>query len=96
MSFLFHKPTNCLSIQASSQMIDRISQTLGFRTIELVQEAVPSPGDQYGTGTTFYFKINGKRIFYGGANWTSENNFLATLTKDRYGISRCDPLLVRL
>jgi beta-mannosidase len=75
-------------------MIDSISQTVGFRTIELVQEAVPSPGDQYSTDTTFYFKINGKKIFCGGANWIPWVNFLTTLTRDslRYGISPCDQL----
>jgi beta-mannosidase len=75
-------------------MIDSVSQTVGFRTIELVQEAIPSPGDQYGTGTTFYFRINGKKIFCGGANWIPGDNFLTTLTKDRYGISPCDELLI--
>lgn len=45
--------------------IDRKTKRVGFRTVNLVQEPLSQP-DQYGTGTTFLFEINGVRMFMGG------------------------------
>lgn len=47
-------------------MLDTATKRVGFRRVELVQEALAKP-DQYGTGTTFLFEVNGERIFMGGA-----------------------------
>ena len=38
---------------------------IGFRTAELVQEPL-NQADQYGTGSSFLFEINGVRMFMGG------------------------------
>ena len=72
---------------------------VGFRRIELIQEPLQS-ADRYGTGTTFLFQVNGVRMFMGGKwvseclyakfnvdfriNWIPADNFLATITPDRY------------
>lgn len=49
-----------------------MSKQIGFRTAKLVQEEL-SEKDQYGTGTTFLFEINGVRMFMGG-----EQSFIQT------------------
>jgi hypothetical protein len=52
----------------SSNVIETHSQKTGFRRIELVQDTLQN-ADQYGQGTTFYFRVNGVPIFAGG--WSS-------------------------
>ncbi|KAF8184215.1 glycoside hydrolase [Pholiota molesta] len=63
--------------------IDRKTKRVGFRTVNLVQEPLSQP-DQYGTGTTFLFEINGVRMFMGGSNWVPADNFLTTISDERY------------
>ncbi|CUA67033.1 beta-mannosidase [Rhizoctonia solani] len=59
--------------------LDRITKRVGFRRVELVQEPlIDAPG------TTFLFEINGVRIFIGGSNWIPADNFLTTITPERY------------
>lgn len=53
-----------LAGSGSSTVIDTLIRKIGFRRIELVQD--PLQGQK---GTSFYFKINNKRIFIGGSNW---------------------------
>ncbi|XP_062852081.1 beta-mannosidase isoform X2 [Trichomycterus rosablanca] len=43
---------------------------IGFRTVELVQEPIPSS-----PGLSFYFRINGKPIFLKGSNWIPAHAF---------------------
>jgi beta-mannosidase len=49
----------------NSQVVETYSQKIGFRRIELVQDPLQN-ADQYGKGTTFYFRVNGVPIFAGG------------------------------
>ncbi|CAE6472019.1 unnamed protein product [Rhizoctonia solani] len=59
--------------------LDQVTKRIGFRRVELVQEPlVDAPG------TTFLFEINGVRIFIGGSNWIPADNFLTTITPERY------------
>ncbi|XP_071945951.1 beta-mannosidase-like [Antedon mediterranea] len=51
--------------------------TIGFRTVQLIQDALP------GKGNTFYFKINYQYIFLKGANWIPVDAFQERVTKDR-------------
>ncbi|KAF9465788.1 glycoside hydrolase superfamily [Collybia nuda] len=67
----------------NGERIDSQAKRIGFRTVELIQEPLSEP-DQYGTGSTFLFEINGVRMFAGGSNWIPADNFLTTITDDRY------------
>ncbi len=60
-----------------NQLIDKKNQTLGIRTIELVQ-------DKDSIGKSFYFKLNGKPIFVKGANWVPADIFLPRISKTDY------------
>ncbi|KAJ4478306.1 glycoside hydrolase [Lentinula aciculospora] len=64
-------------------VLDTKTLRIGFRSVKLIQEALEEP-DQYGTGTTFLFEVNGVRMFMGGSNWIPADNFLTTITSDRY------------
>jgi hypothetical protein len=51
----------------NGEMIDTQVRRFGFRTVEVIQEPLVEP-DQYGTGSTFLFEINGVRMFMGGSS----------------------------
>ncbi|KAJ7062793.1 glycoside hydrolase family 2 protein [Mycena amicta] len=72
-----------LLLDGSGQALDSYSTRVGFRRVSLVQEPLEE-ADQYGTGTTFLFEVNGVRIFIGGSNWVPGDNFLTTITPERY------------
>ncbi|KAJ7165676.1 glycoside hydrolase [Mycena crocata] len=65
------------------QTLDAQTKRLGFRRVALVQEPL-AEADQYGTGTTFLFEVNGVRMFMGGSNWVPADNFLTTIEPARY------------
>jgi beta-mannosidase len=64
-------------------VLDEMKKTTGFRSVKLIQEPLDEP-DHYGKGTSFLFEINGVRIFIGGSNWIPADNFLTTISDDRY------------
>ncbi|CAA7266101.1 unnamed protein product [Cyclocybe aegerita] len=74
---------NVSLLDAESNVVDKKTKRIGFRTVELVQEPLAEP-DQYGTGTTFLFEINKVRMFMGGSNWIPADNLLTTITEERY------------
>lgn len=49
----------------------------GMRTVELIQESGKN-------GNSFYFLVNGVKIFMKGANYVPQDNFLPRVTKERY------------
>ncbi|XP_048729184.2 beta-mannosidase-like isoform X1 [Ostrea edulis] len=51
--------------------------TIGFKTVELVQEFVSGDPNQ---GRSFYFKINGVPIFLKGSNWIPADSFQERVT----------------
>ncbi|KAG6846807.1 hypothetical protein H0H93_011661 [Arthromyces matolae] len=67
----------------NQQILDTQTKRIGFRSIELIQEPLLE-ADQYGAGTTFLFEVNGVRMFMGGSNWIPADNFLTTITEERY------------
>ncbi|KAF8580934.1 glycoside hydrolase family 2 protein [Ramaria rubella] len=67
----------------ATNTLDRIVKRIGFRRVQLVQEALSEP-DRYGKGTSFLFEVNGVRIFIGGSNWVPGDSFLTTITPERY------------
>ncbi len=58
-------------------LVDRKTITTGYRTIELIQEK-----DQW--GKSFYFKINGEKVFMKGANYIPIRFFHEQATEDDY------------
>jgi beta-mannosidase len=54
-----------------------VSNTIGFRKAELVQE----PDTR---GQSFYFRINNVDVFCGGSNWIPADSFLTRLTDKDY------------
>ncbi|CAE6466616.1 unnamed protein product [Rhizoctonia solani] len=70
---------NITAIGKDGAKLDQVTKRIGFRRVELVQEPlIDAPG------TTFLFEINGVRIFIGGSNWIPADNFLTTITPERY------------
>ncbi len=56
-----------------------ISERTGLRTLKLVRQK-----DAVGTGTSFYFELNGRPVFMKGANHIPNDNFLNRVTKEVY------------
>ncbi|KAF8608367.1 glycoside hydrolase [Ceratobasidium sp. AG-I] len=59
--------------------LDKSTKRIGFRRVELIQEPLDDA-----PGTTFLFEVNGVRIFIGGSNWIPADNFLTTVTPERF------------
>ncbi|MBM3435788.1 MAG: glycoside hydrolase family 2 protein, partial [Bacteroidetes bacterium] len=63
-------------IQASGTS-DTISENIGLRTIERVQ-------NKDSVGESFYFTVNGIPVFMKGANYIPQDNFPSRVTDERY------------
>jgi beta-mannosidase len=59
--------------------VDRVEKRIGLRAVELV-----TTDDSDHGGSTFHFKINGKRIYCKGANWIPDDCFPHRVTPERY------------
>ncbi|KAH6907492.1 beta-mannosidase [Coprinopsis sp. MPI-PUGE-AT-0042] len=70
-------------LSENAATVDWQGKRIGFRSARLVEDPLED-ADQYGKGTTFFFEINGERMFQGGSNWIPADNFLTTLTPTRY------------
>jgi len=73
-----NQPLYQLNILNNGQLLD--SRVLGFRTVELIQEA-------YGggiKGRSFYFSINSKEIYIKGSNWVPPDAFQERVTDERF------------
>jgi len=64
-------------LKKGEKVFDRKPVNIGIRKIELVQE-------QDSVGKSFYFKLNGVPVFMKGANYIPADNFLPSVTKEKY------------
>ncbi|XP_063039646.1 beta-mannosidase [Engraulis encrasicolus] len=63
--------------RTESQVTFHISTKVAFRTVELVQEPIPSS-----PGLSFYFRVNSRPIFLKGSNWIPAHIFQDQVTPE--------------
>jgi beta-mannosidase len=66
-----------ISLQKDSQILSHTTESIGLRTIELIQE-------KDGKGKSFYFKVNGNPMYAKGTNWIPSDSFTPRITKEKY------------
>ena len=66
-----------VKVSSGGNIIDRLNQKLGIRTIELVQE-------YDSLGKSFFFKVNDKEVFVKGANWSPLSIFPSEIPDSTY------------
>ncbi len=66
-----------IAVKRGYQVVDKMDIRMGIRKIELVTEK----DDQ---GETFYFKLNGKKVFAKGANYIPQDMFQDRVAPDHY------------
>lgn len=64
-------------VSKDNKKYDELHETIGLRTISLVQQADS-------IGKTFYFTLNGQPVFMKGANWIPADYFPHRLTAESY------------
>ncbi|MCX7987000.1 MAG: glycoside hydrolase family 2 protein [Bacteroidales bacterium] len=68
-----------ISLSDSKGTIDVKTITTGLRKVEVIQEP-----DADGKGKSFYFRINGKKVFAKGANYIPNDAFVTRVTAKDY------------
>lgn len=76
-------------LSCSDVMVDRCNTTTGIRSIELVRERDRD-------GLSFYFKLNGIKVFAKGSNYIPSDNFLPRVTLADYEKTIADAAAVNM
>lgn len=66
-------------LDASGHALAEDRRRIGLRTLRLVQ--APVDGEP---GSSFFFEVNGREFFAGGANWIPDHSLLERVTPERY------------
>ncbi|WPO83921.1 glycoside hydrolase family 2 protein [Chryseobacterium sp. JJR-5R] len=66
-----------IALYKDSEIISDVTEKIGLRTVELVQE-------KDAEGKSFYFKVNGKPLYAKGTNWIPSDSFTPRITKEKY------------
>lgn len=65
------------TISIDGETVDTQTHNIGIRSLKVINE-------KDADGHSFYFELNGKRVFAKGANYIPQDNFLTRVTDDRY------------
>jgi beta-mannosidase len=66
-----------VQLERNGVVLQTHTQDFAIRQLELVQQPLE-------TGKTFYFRLNGKDVFCGGANWIPEDLLIPRVTPAQY------------
>lgn len=66
-----------ISVKRGIDILDKKTERIGLRTIELVQGKDEK-------GKSFYFKVNGKPMYAKGTNWIPGDSFSPRMSKEKY------------
>ena len=67
-----------ITVRQNGETLDVCEQTFGIRTVETVEEQLS------GEESNFYFKINGRKTFMKGINWTPADALPGTIPDEKY------------
>ena len=68
-----------VTLYFGKEMLDQGELRVGLRRLQLTQEHLLTE-----PGTSFFFEINNKPIFCGGANWIPADSFTPRISSERY------------
>ena len=80
-NFTVHIVKHNLDDESITHQVNK-SKLIGFRSVELVQDEVRTPGGQQQDGLTFAFRVNGVATYLKGSNWIPADSFQELVTDE--------------